>query len=274
MSKRSVTLFSLLALLASPLSARAAQWSDDSFHYWFGTAFAEPGIAKNVAKHVLTFTHASGYKYGTNFLNASLLYSNTADPVRNTPSAGAAELYAIYRHTLSFGKISGRLLAFGPVRDLGITLGVDANTKNTAFAGRKIMPIGGLTIALEVPGFLNLDLLANKEWNTNGIVGKLVEFDVTMTAATAWAIPVYGPVNFEGFGSVNLPKGKDGFGNDTKTELLFHPKVMVDVGTLWGSKGWQVGAGWQYWLNKFGNDHNNVVGAEESAAFVEAAVHL
>jgi hypothetical protein len=102
-----------------------------------------------------------------------------------------------------------------------------------------------------------------------------VEFDPTVMFTTAWGVPLGSlPLSFEGFANVNLPKGKDGFGADTKTEVLVHPKVMFDVGTLWGSKGYQLGAGYEYWLNKFGNDHNKVVGAKESTVFVEAAVHL
>ena len=271
---------------SSPCSARrrrrhAAEWSNNSVRFWYGTAFAEPGINENVEKSVFAFTHASGYKLGSNFLNINLLYSNNVDRVNNTPSAGAAEVYATYRHTLSLSKVTKRSFAFGPVRDVGIDLGFDVNTKNTTFAGRKIMPAAGASVGFKVPGFLNLGVLVNKEWNTNGVVipnvkprGLLVEFDPTLMLTAAWNIKVYGPVTFEGFGSVNLPKGEDGFGRDTVTEVLFHPKAMVDVGTLWGSKGWQLGVGWQYWLNKFGNDHDIVVGSKESAAFFEVAVTL
>jgi hypothetical protein len=58
--------------------------------------------------------------------------------------------------------------------------------------------------------------------------------------------------------------------------LLLHPKVMWDVGSAWGSPkiGYTLGVGWEYWVNKFGNDYNAVPGALASTPFVEAAVHL
>jgi hypothetical protein len=277
------TLLSSCALalaLAAPV-AQAAEWSDNSFHLWYGPKFAEPGVAADVSKTVLTFTHASGYKFGSNYLNLDLLYSSSKDPVRGVEtvqSVGAAEFYGVYRHTLSLGRaLDTKRFSFGPVRDLGIEAGVDANTKQNGFAARKIMPVAGLSLALAVPGFWNVSVLANKEWNTNALPGaarQSVEFDVTAMFATAWAVPVAGPVSFEGFGLVNLPKGNDGFGAATKTELLFHPKVMVELGGLFDSKGYQLGAGWQYWVNKFGSDHNALPGALESALFFEAAIHL
>jgi hypothetical protein len=49
---------------------------------------------------------------------------------------------------------------------------------------------------------------------------------------------------------------------------------MYDVGTLFDSKGYEVGVGFQYWLNKFGNDHTKMPGCLETAWFVEAAIHL
>jgi len=280
LSKKSVAsliVVAALALAASPARAEL-QWSDNSFRYWYGSAFREPANPNNVAKNVFGFTHVDGYKWGGNFLGLSLLYSSLKDPVRNVGNEGAAEVYAVYRHTLSFNKVGNtKMFSFGPVRDVGFVLGVDANTKNHQFESRKIMPTGGLQLAFAVPGFLTVDFLLNKEWAINGINGRSVEFDVTPMLAAAWGIPLYGPVAFEGYGSMNLPKGKDGFNADTKTEILLHPKLMVDIGTLWGSKGYQLGVGYQWWMNKFGNDHDAVGsrgGAYERAIFGEVAIHL
>jgi len=276
MKKRLLSI-AVLAVLAAP-SARAMEWSDNAFRLWYSPAFNEPGIDGNVAKTVLTFTHASGYKFGGNFLNVDALYSSTKDPVQGVTtvtSAGALEVYTVYRHSLSFSKLTGSKVGFLFVRDVSLELGVDFNTKNNAFAARKIMPIGGPQISIDVPGFWNIAFMVNKEWNTNAILGKSVEFDVTPTIATAWGIPVYGPITFEGFGSVNFPKGKDGFGADTVTEVLIQPKLMVDVGAaLFQQKGWQLGVGFQYWLNKFGGDHEQVPGSYEKAFFGQLAIHL
>jgi nucleoside-specific outer membrane channel protein Tsx len=282
--KTKLTLMSLVAglALAAP-STRAAEWSDTSIHYWFGTTFREPANPSKVTKNIFSLTHVSGYKYGSNFVNIDFLYSSKSDNVQGQDAVptGATEVYAVYRHTLSFSKISGSKIAFGPIRDVGLELGIDLNTKNNAFASKKVMPIGGLNLAFDVPGFLNLGILVDKEWNDNAIsfpgkVGNTVTFDPSLTVSLAWGVPVYGPLSFEGFANLITPKGKDGFGSKTVTEILAHPKLMADVATLWGSKGVQVGVGFQYWLNKFGNDHtkDDSGGSYEKAAFVEAAVHL
>ncbi len=281
MHKNMLRLLAVLALALTARSARALDWDDNAFRYWWGPSFREPGNSSDVGKNVISFTHADAYKWGGNFLNIDLLYSSphSNDVVHGlnpVTDAGAAEFYVVYRHTLSLNKITGtKSFSIGPViRDVGIELGADVNSKHNAFAARKIMPVAGVTFSLNVPGFLNVGILADKEWNTNAIVGKEVTFDVTPMFAAAWGIPVYGPVSFEGFADVNLPKGKDGFGGDTKTEVLLHPKAMVDVGRLWGSKGYQLGAGWEYWLNKYGADHSTTIGAKQSTVFLEAALHL
>ncbi len=84
------------------------------------------------------------------------------------------------------------------------------------------------------------------------------------------------PLSFEGYGSLTGPKGNDGFGQATRTEFLFHPKLMVDVGALAGTKKetYLAGIGWEYWHNKFGADHTKVPGAIQSTPFAELAVRF
>ena len=50
------------------------------------------------------------------------------------------------------------------------------------------------------------------------------------------------------------PKGKDGFGVETKTEMLARAKFMFDV--LGPKSGLTAGVGIEYWNNKFGNDNS------------------
>src|ERR1700694_6163894 len=72
MSKKLLALFVLVAALAAP-SARALDWSDTSFRYWYGSNFKEPGVGTgkglDVAKNILSFTHVDGWKYGGDFLH-------------------------------------------------------------------------------------------------------------------------------------------------------------------------------------------------------------
>jgi hypothetical protein len=300
MSKSTLPLAVLVAVaLAAPV-ASAANWQDNSFHYWYGPNFAEPQIpfapygsanipdATHIAKSVFTFTHASGYNYGGNFLNVDMLFSSPKDPVNNVtgaPNQGAFEVYVVYRHNLSLNAFLDKKekpLEVGILRDVRIAFGADVNTKNTTFAPEKIMPIAGVEAAFAVPGFLTFGVFISREYNTNGfaVVGSntdhpAVKFDPALQFDAAWHINLpLGALSFQGFGNVILPKGKDAQGNDTALEILLHPKFMYDVGTLWGDKGYEVGVGLQYWLNKFGNDHSKMPGCLETAYFGELAIHI
>jgi len=276
---RKEVLYSVIALsaLAAAPAARA-DWSDNVLRYSYGPDYAEPGIRSDkIGKNILAFTHVDGYQTGGDFFNADVLKSDSKDPANNS-SEGAVEIYVVYRHDFSLSGLSGKKVAFGPVRDVMIETGGDVNSKNTSFGPEKRMPVLGPAFAFDVPGFWNVAILGEKEWNNNGIVHKSVSFHPTPLFSTAWGIPFTlagQSFSFEGFGVVNPPKGKDGFGNDTKTEILFHPKVMYDVGAMFGKpKFFDVGAGWEYWHNKFGADSHKNVGTEQSTLFVEADVHF
>lgn len=274
----------LLVLLTSA-QANAFTWSDTSLHYAYGGNFREPGVtdpngrAAEIKKQIVSFSHSDGYTYGTNFLNVDVLMSDRSDPVNNG-TAGATEIYATYRHQLSLNAVTGSdVFKRGPLRDLSIAAGFDLNTKNTAFAPAKRMFVLGPTFQFDVPGFWNVSLLFRTERNYNGIVGQTVHFRNTAMMETAWSIPFRlsgALLHFEGFANVVAPKGPDGFGTQTKTEILMHPKIMLDVGHWLSLKArtLEAGVGWEYWYNKFGSDHNRVPGAIQSTAFVEAAVHF
>ena len=122
----------VLASCACVVQAHAADWSDTSIGYRYGTRFAEPFNNTDITKNIVNFSHVSGYKYGKNFFNVDFLMSSRDDPSSAGAASGAHEAYAVYRHTLDLGKVSGANLAFGPVRGVGATLGFDYNSKTDA----------------------------------------------------------------------------------------------------------------------------------------------
>ena len=268
-------------------SAAYAQFQDNVFRYWYSNDFREPDTNKgeNITKNILSFTHVdAGNSLGNNFLNVDMLKSNAGDPtasISGHSTTGATEVYIVYRHDVSLNSAyKTKKFAFGPVRDVLITAGVDLNTKNTTFAPEKRMPVFGPTFALKIPkGFWDVSFLWDKEWNNNGYAHHGVEFHSAAMLTTAWGIPLFkiakAPVSFEGFGLLNSTKGPDAFGNGTKPETLLHPKVMYNFGKLIGEKhNWQIGAGYEWWNNKFGNDNHNNPGSCAHAPFVELAIHL
>ena len=79
----------VLAFATGMQQASAADWSDTSIGYRYGTRFAEPYNTKDLEKHILNVTHASGYKYGSNYFNVDFLNSDGDD-------ANAQEAYVLY----------------------------------------------------------------------------------------------------------------------------------------------------------------------------------
>jgi hypothetical protein len=251
----------LLSLSAG--TASAADWSDNSVSYRYGSAFHEPGNDKDVKKNIFTFTHVSGFKYGSNFFNVDALVSDKNDPANNSTTSGAQELYALYSNQLHYSKITGNKISFGPINDFAWTNRIDINSKNSAFASRVRKYITGPTIKFGGSlGWADLDFLSYKEKNYNGIVGKAVDFDLTYRVGTAWGLgfnagPV--PLKFNGWGTYTGSKGKDGFGAETKAETWINAFLMVDVGKMATGKGdtFLAGVGYEYIKNKFGADGSN-----------------
>ena len=245
------------ALLGAAQSAAAADWSDTSIGYRYGTQFREPFNPEDISKNIFNLTHASGYKYGTNFFNVDFLMSDKKDP-QNTGGSGAQEAYLVYRHTLDIGKLAGSDIKFGMVRGVGFTFGFDWNTKNDiGYSSKKRMLVAGPTLMLDVPGFLNVSLLVLDESNAPVGHPNRYTYKTHGMLTAAWGIP-FGdsPFSFEGFMNIIAPKGKDEFGGDTKTETNFDGQIMADVGRIAGGpKGvFKLGVEYQYWKNKFGND--------------------
>lgn len=276
-SKRSVRgLAATVGVIGVSLSmlGHAAEWSDTSISWRYGTKFAEPYETNNISKNILSLTHVSGYKYGTNFFNVDMLYSDSKDPSAIGSTNGAQEVYIVYRNTVDLAKVTGKEYKFGIVRDVGATFGFDTNTKNdTGYNSMKRMLVVGPTVMIDVPGFLNVSLLelwesnAPSGWNfaTNSTFSiPRYSYKVHPMLTAAWGIPIGSSAfSFEGFMNYIASKGKDEFGADTKPETDFDAQIMADVGILTGGpKGtFKVGLEYQYWKNKFGNDASGPAGS-------------
>ncbi len=261
----------LAALVATcAVTAQAADWSDTSIGYAYGQKFAEPFITDDIAKSIVNLTHASGYKYGSNFLNADLLLSDSKDPAAPGSRTGAHEAYVVYRHTLDIGAVTGTTLKLGPVKGFGVTAGFDFNTKNDAgYNSQKRMLVAGPTLMLDVPGYLNISLLAL--WESNAPYSKFsntqterYSYDVHPMLNFVWGTPVPStPLWFEGFANFIASKGTDEFGGKTAPETLIDARLMYDLSPALGApkNTFKIGAQYQYWKNKFGNDHKGPAGA-------------
>jgi nucleoside-specific outer membrane channel protein Tsx len=271
-SKLGVTVLLSGSLLLPSFSTHAAVWSDTSISWRYGEKFAEPYETNNIHKNIFALTHASGYAYGTNFFNVDMLLSDSKDPSNANSTSGAQEVYVVYRNTVDIGKVTGSDIKFGVVKGVGATFGFDYNTKTDAgYNSKKRMPVLGPTLMFDVPGFLNVSLLAL--WESNAPCNTYTTPDTCVSRYTykthpmltaAWGIPLGSSAfSFEGFMNYIASKGKDEFGADTKPETNFDGQVMADVGMLTGGpKGtFKVGLEYQYWKNKFGNDSSGPAGS-------------
>jgi nucleoside-specific outer membrane channel protein Tsx len=260
----------VVILSAGMQQANAVEWSDNAIGYRYGTKFAEPYNSNDISKNIFNFTHVSGYKYGTNYLNLDLLQSDSKD-------SNAQEAYVVYRHTLDLGKVSNKNLGFGPVRGVGITAGFDWNTKNDpGYSSRKRMLVAGPTLMFDVPGFLNVSLLALRESNQPVGVPSRYTYKTHAMLNAAWGIPIASTgLSFEGYANFIAAKGSNEFGGPTSAETNIDAMVMVDLGTPlgMGKNTFRVGLEYQYWRNKFGNP-SNVPGSLAKTPMVRAEYHF
>jgi len=256
----------VVALLLGCSLPAAAEGSSDTFiGYRYGTRFREPNIPDEITKNIVQFAHASTYRYGSNYLNLDYFKSDGNDPASGTDSGGAVEFYLTYRHQLQYGKLTGKPLAYGFIRDMALTAGFDLNTKNTTLAPRKQVLVVGPTVKFDVPGFLDVGLWYYRERNHCAIAPCLapdahseVTFDPTYLLNASWGIPFHAgtlPLKFQGFVNFVGKKGKDYTNRDTAKETLLRTSLLLDVGqVVAGHKGTVfAGVGYEYWHNKYGN---------------------
>lgn len=273
--KRHLPIFACCAALGLCGMAQAADWSDTSLGYRYGQKFAEPYGPNDISKSIFSLTHASGYKYGSNYLNVDMLLADEKDPSAPGALSGSQETYVVYRHTLDIGKINGSPIAFGPVRGVGLTLGFDWNSKSDAgYNSKKRMLVAGPTLMFDVPGFLNASLLLLNESNApyNAYSKTAVPRYTYKTHAmlnAAWAIPFNAgiPLSFEGYANFIGSKGKDEFGGNTKAETHIDMQIMYDISEAAGAakNTLKVGLEYEYWKNKFGNDDGGPAGPGATA---------
>lgn len=243
----------LVLLAAMAAGVQAADWSDSSIGYRYAPKSVENKIDP-VRKDILSYTYASGDKLGTNLFSIDFLKSSVEDRASgaNNP-AGAQEWYGFFQRNFSTTKLTGKQQGFGYFKDINLGLRFDAGSKNTDFGGAPLKFRPGVSVDMPVSaGFWSIGADIYKEWNQQGAsdsVPAKITFDTTWALGSAWAIPA-GPGTFGGLVSFVGPKGKDQFGNETKTETFVRATYMV--GVTGPKSDLKAGIGFDYVNNKFG----------------------
>jgi nucleoside-specific outer membrane channel protein Tsx len=286
MTKKTTIAASAAALMLLSNVAQAADWSDTAISWRHGTRFAEPYNGNHISKHIIALTHASGYKYGSNYFNLDMLQSDSSDPGSLTQRSGAQEAYVVYRHTLDIGKLRGEDVKWGPIKGVGATFGFDWNTKNdVGYNSRKRMLVLGPTLMWDVPGFLNTSVLLLRESNAPSgafppisTVRDRYTYDTHPMLTANWGIPVAESWSFEGYVNFIASKGRDEVGNATGAETNLDMMLMYDIGSQFGQpkNRFRVGLEYQFWNNKFGNTSASTggLGHRASTPMVRAEYHF
>jgi nucleoside-specific outer membrane channel protein Tsx len=277
-------IFAAAALAVTATQARAQGFSDT----WIGlrdgwsqsNVGGNPGSEKgsrDVNKAIVSLGHFDVWDYGTNFFNVDALFSDPNEAAYNS-SGGSTEFYAVYRGQLSPDKLFGINTKFGPITAINFEFGGDIESENTQFApDKKLLIVGpNFNFALPPAGFLNIGIHVSKEWNHNGFCadgcsqpGGPVNFHATPEFEFVWLYPLGFtglPLDFRGFMNIVMPKGKDGFGGKTATEVLAFPRLNLDLGKMLFGKPHKpdVYFAVELWEHKFGAQ-DTTAGSEEVA---------
>ena len=296
--------------------------NDNSVSFTWYPSATDPGVSGNgVAgnsnafnKFVGSATHFDAWAYGTNYFNIDILKSDNNDPINgqfNPRASGAIELYAFERSTLGLNQLThSKMFENFLFRNVELEVGGDVETENNQLGPEKRDVVFGAQFDLNLPGMVNLSVLAYKEWNNNnfyivpGAFSGATDFQWAPRLELLVTEPLTflpWPVSWRNFTGVTFPKGtgisqaqltvlcggtctgSNPFSAFTKAEIFEDNRLVLDASKLWfNTPGvWDLYAGYRYWYNKFGTDHNAPLFAQvapgtsvESTAYIGTTYHF
>ncbi len=231
----------LLPALLLGQASHAFQWSNTELQLQVGNldipAFAGGGDATHL---VYTFQHASGWKYGSNFM-----FVDTIDARRS--GFQDFEIYGEWYSNFSLGKITGKEVGGGIVRDIGFIVGIGYGDDAKV---RKYTP--GIRLALDLPGFAfaNVDMMAYIDGNKGIAAGGAPKEDNGLLVDFNFGRPFrIGAADFSIEGHIEYTHGRDNeLGQRVKSWVLAQPQVRWNA-----TDRVSIGIEYQFWLNKLGD---------------------
>ena len=242
---RGLSLF--IAVLTLPLAPGAAA-AQTEVHFQYGS-HTNPFAETSTGTAVVTFQHASFWRFGDNFFFIDVLDDGGNDGFNDKDAYG--EWYSNF----SLGKISGRDLAFGPFADFGLFMGVAAGMDANV-----LQWLPGARVAWNLPGFifLNTDFMLTVD-GTDGLdAGSPPHQEGRLVIDINGLFPFnLGSQSFSITGHAEYAAGTtDELDNDVPASILAQPQLRWDIG---GQNGLFVGIEYQYWSNKLGTEVNESV---------------
>ncbi len=236
--KNYLSVFLLCFLISFP--ALSALWSENSVSFLRGENY-ELG---NEKRTIYTYEHASGWKYGDNFM-----FFDVTDPFAGT-GRGATQVYGEWSPRFSIGKILNFYNKDRIVQD--ILLAATVEHGRSGVISRAFLY--GLGFDFKIPkfAFFKYNIYVR---NTIDTVG------TTFQSTFSWMIPFgFSKVKFQFQGYLDIVHGQEGTGSSI-IESHWHtaPQLLLDIGNFWNASNaiW-AGFEYQYWSRKFGGSSNPV----------------
>jgi nucleoside-specific outer membrane channel protein Tsx len=183
---------------------------------------------------VITIEHVNEWKYGDNFLFIDITNPDRSDGDFDTG------YYGELAPRLSFGKISGKGVGTGLVKDVLLT--------STAEIGQGFRNyLYGVAVDLNLPGtpVFQINYYARNEVSNPAA-------DMGSQVTLVWLKPfTIGNLSFTFEGFYDYAWGMD----HVEDNIITAPRLLLDLGQFWDTPGvLQAGIEYQIWRNKYGID--------------------
>lgn len=233
---RTLRSFSGLCILlwySTSVWAGAAQWSSTNVQYLYGDSYTRVSDEEEVSAAIITLEHVSGWKYGDNFY-----FVDITNPDKSNAKLGTG-YYGELSPRLSFGKMLGKDLSLGIVKDFLIT--------TTAEIGEGFHNyLYGIAVDLKIPK----TPVAQVNYYIRNEIGPAKDTGSQITLV--WLTPFnIGDASFVFEGFFDYAFDMD----HAEDNIITAPRLLMDLGKLWGSaEVLQAGVEYQIWRNKYGID--------------------
>ena len=242
----------VLGLAYSTAHAGSALFGTTNIQYLYGTSYADfnadfSGFVDDDKASIVTIEHFDVWKYGDNFFFVDITNADRQGDGFATTTETTAAYYAEISPRLSFGKIFGSKLEFGPIVDLLFT-----STVEIPAGGVEQTYLYGVAADLKIPGLQFFQF----NWYVRNPQSSALKTGQQITLV--WGAPFkLGSVDFlfEGFFDYAWGEDPKTPGGSYQDNIIAAPRLLLDAGSLFGSPGIvQLGVEYQIWRNKFGID--------------------
>jgi nucleoside-specific outer membrane channel protein Tsx len=237
----------LIITCSATRKVMAFDWSTTELHYQFGNLEAPYRGDQDSQTHILTFQHASGWKYGENFIFIDFLNDADDDDFNDDDVYG--EIYLNF----SLNKILDTKISMGPIKDIGILAGL-----NMGADPKVVKYLPGMRASWDIPGFafLNTDFAIYIDDSAGLSSGGAPKEDNSFFIDVNWAYPF--KVKSHSFsieGHMEYIGERTSETGATVSDWFFaQPQFRYNIGEQFDQpQKVFVGIEWQYWMNKLGD---------------------